>query len=164
MAAKLDISRYIFVTRGRAMIGWCWRWTLAMSTRFCLSLKNCARCPLWRSALNIFDLWFKVRRGNEQGVVASLLRREGPRRWYGPSRRMALCSIMRATVQQVGRSGNNACVQPLGARSLWRCPRLHVVEKGGNIVDGQLRGDWRLLNALVDLMEESGVGLTFGMA
>ena len=54
--------------------------------------------PLWRSALNNFDFWFKVRRGREQGVVAPLLRREGPRRCYGPSRR-TVASI----VQQFGR-------------------------------------------------------------
>ena len=35
------------------------------------------------NASNIFDLRFKVRRGREQGVVASLIRREGPRRCYG---------------------------------------------------------------------------------
>ena len=37
-------------------------------------------------------------------------------------------------------------------------------KKGANIADGQLRGDWRLFNALVDVMERRGLGFTAGTA
>ena len=38
-----------------------------------------------------------------------------------------------------------------------------MVEKGGSIVDDQLRGDWRLLKVLVDLIERRGDHCWYGL-
>ena len=49
----------------------------------------------------------------------------------------------------------------LGGFSLGQLPP----KKGAIIADGQLRGDWRLFNALVvDVMERRGLGFTAGTA
>ena len=122
-----------------------WRWTSATSTRFLnffyLSLKNCARRPLWRSAVNIFDLWLKVWRGEEQGVVAPLLRREGPRRCYGPLRKVGLCSMAQQFEWKTGE--HCQCLTTGSAFAMMMTSPARGL-KGGNTVDGQLRGDWRL--------------------
>ena len=84
--------------------------------------------------------------------------------FYGPSRRVALCSI----VQQFGRIEDRGTTP---ASNHWECVRSDDVlactrlkkEETSLTVD-QLRGDWRLLKVLVDLMEGRGMGITVGTA
>ena len=87
----------------------------------------------------------------------------GLRRCYGPSRRVAVCSI----VQQFGRIEDRGTTL---ASNHWECVRSDVLaytrlkkEETSLTVD-QLRGDWRLLKVLVDLMERRGMGITVGTA
>ena len=134
-----------------------------MSSRFSQSLKSCVRRQLRRSALHNFVLRFleslerkRTRLSGRSAASWERTEEELLSRW---------AAVL--TAQQFGRfvtlelkTGEHRQRPTAGSAFavLMSSPArggfsVGPPKKGANIADGQLRGDWRLFNALVDVME-----------
>ena len=153
---RLDVSRLVRVDVGH-------RWTSAMSTRFFFHRWRTVQdfcCTCGEAPWNSFDLRFKVRRGREQGVVAPLLRRKRPRPGcYG--RGGSLSARQRTTWGNLSKTDEQRQRPTTGSAfaGMMSSPARGGKRRKLNNLDGQLRGDWRLFNALVDLMRKEAWGL-----
>ena len=152
---RLDVPRLVRVVAGR-------RWTSVMSTRFFFHRWRTVQdfcCTRGEAPWNSFDLRFKVWRGREQGVVAPLLCRKRPQPGcYG--RGGSLSAWQRTSWGDLSKTEEQRQRPTTGSVFAgMTSPARGGKRRKLNILDCQLRGDWRLVNALVDLMRKEAWGL-----
>ena len=141
-----------------------WRWTSAMSTRFFFFL-------------SIAEELHKTSAVEKRAQHFRFMTQSPERRRTRSGRSAASSGRTAEVLRPVEERGSllNGATVRVKTGEYCKCPTtgsgFAVIMsspakglKGGNTVDGQLRGDWRLLKVLVDFMERRGLWFTGGTA